>query len=68
MDQDDEVLARWCALAPEKSARGCELTIAALGATAGSRDLATHSTLGGSGFGFRVWGLGFRVWGLGFGV
>ena len=32
-----QTLARWCALAPEKSLRGCELTIAALGATAGSR-------------------------------
>ena len=39
-DSHTKALARWCALAPEKSLRGCELTIAALGATAGSRSSA----------------------------
>lgn len=33
----DKVLARWCAICPDKSAQGCELSCANLGGSAGSR-------------------------------
>ena len=33
-----KVLARWCAICPDKSARGCELSCANLGGSAGSRN------------------------------
>ena len=33
----DKVLARWCALLPEKSSQGVELSCAVLGACTGSR-------------------------------
>eukprot|EP00435_Cladocopium_sp_Y103_P059013 s172_g21.t1 len=33
----DKVLARWCAICPDKSAQGCELSCANLGGSTGSR-------------------------------
>jgi hypothetical protein len=33
-----KVLARWCAICPDKSAQGCELSCANLGGSTGSRN------------------------------